>query len=329
MKTRKAVVNLITSWVGKNEKDGSHKEIIDIYNSHTPLPRNYKMRYTNSWCAATVSALAIKLGYTNIIPVECSCGNMIELAKKMKIWVENDAYVPEIGDFILYDWDDKSTGDNTGWPDHIGTVTYVNTQSGYIEVTEGNYNDAVKKRTISINGKYIRGFITPEYDAKELPDDKADANMRGKDVMTVAHEVIAGKWGSGDVRKKKLVDAGYNYAAVQAMVNQILNGGAVTAKDPTQIQDQEQPINKTVKTTCVAKRMDRNLAGKYMTTANLYCRNDAGTNKKALCKIPAGTTVNCYGYYNVANNVKWPLITFTMDGVCYIGFSSINYLKQL
>lgn len=329
MKTRRAVVNLVESWVGKNEKDGSHKEIIDIYNGHTPLPRNYKMTYTNSWCAATVSALAIKLGYTNIIPVECSCGNLIQLAKQMKIWVENDAYVPEIGDFILYDWDDKGNGDNVGWPDHIGTVTYVNTKSGYIEVTEGNYNDAVKKRTISINGKYIRGFITPEYDAKELLDDKRDADLSGKDVMTVAHEVIAGKWGSGDVRKKKLTEYGYNYAVVQNTVNQILNGGAVTAKDPTQIQDQDQPINKTVVATCAAKRMDRNLTGKYMTTANLYCRNDAGTNKKALCKIPAGTVVNCYGYYNTANNVKWLYITFTMDGVCYTGFSSINYLRGL
>lgn len=43
-----------------------------------------------------------------------------------------------------------------------------------------------------------------------------------KDVMTVAKEVIAGKWGSGDDRKKKLTAAGYNYDTVQKKVNELL-----------------------------------------------------------------------------------------------------------
>lgn len=43
-----------------------------------------------------------------------------------------------------------------------------------------------------------------------------------KDVTTVAKEVIAGKWGSGDERKKKLTAAGYNYDAVQKKVNELL-----------------------------------------------------------------------------------------------------------
>lgn len=43
-----------------------------------------------------------------------------------------------------------------------------------------------------------------------------------KDVTTVAKEVIAGKWGSGDDRKKKLTAAGYNYDTVQKKVNELL-----------------------------------------------------------------------------------------------------------
>lgn len=43
-----------------------------------------------------------------------------------------------------------------------------------------------------------------------------------KDVTTVAKEVIAGKWGSGDERKKKLTAAGYNYDTVQKKVNELL-----------------------------------------------------------------------------------------------------------
>lgn len=36
----------------------------------------------------------------------------------------------------------------------------------------------------------------------------------------IADEVIAGKWGNGDERKRRLTEAGYDYNAVQAIVNQ-------------------------------------------------------------------------------------------------------------
>lgn len=39
----------------------------------------------------------------------------------------------------------------------------------------------------------------------------------------IADEVIAGKWGDGADRKKRLTDAGYNYDAVQKAVNQKMN----------------------------------------------------------------------------------------------------------
>ena len=37
----------------------------------------------------------------------------------------------------------------------------------------------------------------------------------------IAKEVIAGKWGSGETRKKKLKAAGYDYNAVQKIVNKL------------------------------------------------------------------------------------------------------------
>lgn len=42
----------------------------------------------------------------------------------------------------------------------------------------------------------------------------------------IAKEVMAGKWGNGDARKKALEAAGYNYAAVQAEVQKLVNGGS-------------------------------------------------------------------------------------------------------
>lgn len=214
------IVGLAQTWVGKNEADGTHKEIIDIYNAHKPLARNYVVKYTDSWCATTISALAIKLGYVDIIPKECSCQKMIELFKKIGSWHENENYAPKQGDIIFYDWQDDGKGDNKGWSDHVGIVEKVS--NGKITVIEGNYNNAVKRRSLAVNGKYIRGYGVPKYDAeKVIGSEKPNKST----VEEVAKEVIAGKWGSGDARKQKLLSAGYDPVAVQALVNQLLNGG--------------------------------------------------------------------------------------------------------
>ena len=323
--TRQTVVNLIRSWEGKNEADGSHKDIIDIYNSYTgKFPRGVKMDYKWAWCACTWSALAIKLGYTDIMPIEISCGYLIEAAKKMGVWKENDGFIPAPGDAILYDWDDKGVGENTGCPEHVGVIIEVYEDEGYFVVMEGNYNNSVKKRTVSINGKFIRGFIVPNYDNNEIVS--KPVQKEGKDVDTIAREVIAGVWYTGEKRMKALTEAGYNYATIQKRVNEILNGSAV--KPSTPVQSQTQVFEKVVEATCSAKKFDKSLAGTYKTTADLYCRNDAGTNKKALCLIPEGTEVKCFGYYNVSNGTKWYYIQFVMDKVRYTGFSSSRYLKK-
>lgn len=319
MRSRYEVVKLARSWLGRNEADGTYKYIIDIYNAYPGgLARGIKMEYKWAWCACTWSALAVALGYTDIMPIEISCGFLIEEAKKMGIWQERDDYIPLPGDAILYDWDDNGIGDNKSWPDHVGVVDYVNKEAGYMTVVEGNYNDAVKKRTISINGKYIRGFITPKYDDDMIIPEVTSPD---KTLETVAREVITGIWGNGTVRKEKLEAAGYDYTEVQTKVNEILNGPAYNP--PSQI-----PSVGNVETTCRASEFANHLAGTYVTTANLYCRNDAGTNKKALCLIPKGTSVMNYGYYTTANGVRWLLIQFKLNGVQYTGFSSILYLKK-
>ncbi len=152
------------SWIGCRESDGSHRKIIDVYNGHRPLARNYKVQYTDAWCATFVSACAIKTGMIDIIPTECGCGQMVQLFQKLGAWDENDARVPKAGDIIFYDWDDSGAGDNTGWPDHVGIVEKVSGNS--ITVIEGNYQDAVKRRTLKVNGKYIRGYGVPKYEAE-------------------------------------------------------------------------------------------------------------------------------------------------------------------
>lgn len=156
------VVEQAKSWLGKKEADGSHRDIIDLYNSHKPLAINYKVKYTDSWCATFVSAVSIALGYTDIIPTECGCERMIELFKKIGSWVENENRTPAPGEIIFYDWDDSGSGDNKGWSDHVGIVEKVS--GGKITVIEGNLSNAVKRRTIAVNAKGIRGYGVPKYD---------------------------------------------------------------------------------------------------------------------------------------------------------------------
>lgn len=218
---RKKYIDGIIAWKGMSRAKGTHKPIIDLYNTQKPLPRGYKVTYTDAYCATTVSAGAIKAGLQDIFPMECSCSKVIELAKKMGIWVENDAFVPNTGDLILYDWDDNGKGDNTGAPEHIGAVVSVTNK--VIKVIEGNKGGNVDYREIPVNGKYIRGFVTPNFASKATKkEDPKPATPAKKTVAQVAQEVIAGKWGSGTGRKKKLTKAGYNYEKVQAKVNEIL-----------------------------------------------------------------------------------------------------------
>lgn len=162
---RTKVVEQAKAWLGYNEADGSHKTIIDVYNSHKPLARGYAVQYDDAWCATFVSAVAVNLGYTAIIPTECSCTRMIELLKKIDSWQESDSYVPRPGDLLLYDWDDNGVGENINSPEHIGIVEKVSGNT--ITVIEGNYKNAVTRRDIAVNGKYIRGFGVPKYDVEQ------------------------------------------------------------------------------------------------------------------------------------------------------------------
>lgn len=220
MGSRQAMVAKMQSWIGKNEADGSFREVIDIYNSHTPRARGYKLQYSDEWCAGTVSAAAIATGNTDAVPLEVSCHYMIEGAKAKGIWIENDGYVPQGGDIILYDWQDSGAGDNTGNPDHVGVVEY--TSGGVIHVIEGNKGRKVARRELSVNGRYIRGFIVPKYSSNTAPGGGSTPSVSGT-INELARRVINGEFGSGDARKNALGD---KYDAVQARVNEILNGTA-------------------------------------------------------------------------------------------------------
>lgn len=159
---RLSVVASAEKWLGANESDGSHKEIIDLYNSHEPLAQDYTVKYTDSWCAVFVSAAAIDSGHAGIIPTECGCQRQIELFQKMGRWQEDDNYLPLPGDIVYYSWGKQPLfSDCSGWSNHVGIV--VGTAGPFIKVIEGNKNDRVAYRYVLRGFFQIRGFGLPNY----------------------------------------------------------------------------------------------------------------------------------------------------------------------
>lgn len=173
--------------------------------------------------------------------------------------------------------------------------------------------------------------ISGNVDLDELYDDNISSFIPNtstalkKTNEDIAQEVIDGKWGNGDSRKNALTAAGYVYSDIQNIVNNLLNGSAAKPSNPNQSQDQI--VKKEVIATAKATAKDLALTKVYKTTADLYLRDNAGKNNKALCIIPKGTEVQCWGYYSLSNGIKWLYVEVILDGVRYVGFSSSSYLK--
>ena len=184
LELRNKVVSVMRGWLGWSESNGKYRAIIDLYNTQKPLPVGYKVKYTDEWCATTVTAAGMAAGLQDIILGECSCSRMIALYQKAGRWQESDAYKPQPGDIIMYDWQDTGTGDNAGAPDHVGIVEQV--VGNTITVIEGNKGEAVARRTLAVNGRYIRGFCLPDYAsmATEEEDDEMLTYEQWKEYMS-------------------------------------------------------------------------------------------------------------------------------------------------
>lgn len=161
----------------------------------------------------------------------------------------------------------------------------------------------------------VSGFDT-DFDKLPIP---------GKTVEELAKEVLDGKWGNGDDRKKRLTEAGYDYNLVQGEVNRLLTSDSEPKPEP------KPESRKEVSTTAYAQSFDYDHAGKYKVVASngLYLRDGAGVNKPEMCVIPYGTIVTCYGFFTVVGNTEWLVIQFEMDHALYTGFSSGDYLKKI
>ena len=167
---RKKYIQGLLDLEGKCAEGGSnHSALLAVYNTLDPLPRGVKMLPAYDWCAATITANAIRQDMTGIFAKECSCTLQIRQWQQMGRWVERDDYAPQTGDSIYYAWDANGSGDWTSSVDHVGAVVIC--EGGYITAIEGNYKNNISRRRIPINYKFIRGFAVPDYASLATQED--------------------------------------------------------------------------------------------------------------------------------------------------------------
>lgn len=114
---------------------------------------------------------------------------------------------------------------------------------GHKLAVDSSFGPATEKAVRTFQSKYklaVDGMYGP---ASEKKMDKLFAETK-KTIAELAKEVIAGKWGVGADRKKRLTDAGYDYAKVQAEVNRIV-GGSTSIKVGSKVKIKSSAKNYT------------------------------------------------------------------------------------
>lgn len=204
-KTAKNYIANCKKYLGCKESNGSHKKIIDIFNSSKL--KTFSVSYDDAWCAVYISAMAIETGMDGLIPISANCDEMYKKGVVMGIAIPKDKWIPRIGDIVFYDWN------LNGKLDHVGAVDTLS--KSIIHVVEGNKNDSVAYRDINFKNGTITKILRPRYDTETV-------KRSYKDYCNTAINVINGKYGNGENRKIKLEKNGYSYEKVQAIVDILL-----------------------------------------------------------------------------------------------------------
>lgn len=162
------------------------------------------------WCATFISW--IFKPEQGLCKKTASCLEMLEWFEKRGQLVKE----PQAGDIVFFKYPTNNRRTN-----HVGLVVSVhgnviNTIEGNTSINSNENGGKVMQRNRYNNivayarPKYVQGTLTNITNRKTIEE--------------IAAEVIAGKWGSGNDRRQRLSNAGYDYKEVQRLVNTILKG---------------------------------------------------------------------------------------------------------
>ena len=144
--------------------------------------------------------------------------------------------MPPPGDYIFYDWQDNGVGDNTGAADHVGIVEKV--AGNTITVIEGNYSNSVKRRTLAVNGRYIRGYGVPKYGSTTAAEAAIDklaklGVINSPDYWKQAVKSGAVKYLDALLTKAaaKITKAGPRSATAESGIGSLVSAGVIDTPD--------------------------------------------------------------------------------------------------
>ena len=143
-------------------------------------------------------------------------------------------------------------------------TTWIATYVDAVDKYKGEYDIWQNSSKGRIDG--ITGCVDTNYMYRDLITEvnvkKEEAQTQTKSVNELVDEVIAGLWGDGEDRKKRLRKAGYNYETIQSAVNSKINS------------------SKTNKITYTVKKGDTlsKIATKYNTTYQEIAKKNNITN---------------------------------------------------
>lgn len=192
----KNIIEVARGYIGIREGSKQHKALVSKYNKIRPLPRGYKLKETDPWCAAFASVCLTSAG----LPADLAEVSVQKLHDKFKA-SGRITKTPRLGYLVFYQWD-------TGPLDHVGIITAID--GNYVEVTEGNFHDSVGVRRVSKSSRWIVDYgIT-----QDIHSDRP-----ASPVPQVVLDTIRGKYGNGNERISRLTAAGYDADEVQEAVN--------------------------------------------------------------------------------------------------------------
>lgn len=119
----------------------------------------------------------------------------------------------------------------------------------------------------------------------------------------IAKEVIAGKWGNGTDRKKKLEAAGYNYMTIQAEVNKQLGKSGSSAGTSGGSSRPSYSVGKTYTLLVDAVRVRTGAGNGNAQKSYSQLTANARANAYSNGCLKKGTQVTCQAVQNVGNDV--------------------------
>ena len=205
------LVNTATSQIGYKASSGKRNKYANELDKYGVVYNYPKDGF--DWCDIFVdwcfiTTFGLSKGMEMIYQPQKSTGAGCEFSAQFYRNKKAFTKTPSVGNQIFFG--------TTGKESHTGIVVKVT--DNYVFTIEGNTgggNGAVQKKQYLKTNNKIVGYGIPNW--------KLVGSAGKKSNEDVAKDVVLGKWGNGALRKDNLEKAGYDYEAIQKIVNSLLN----------------------------------------------------------------------------------------------------------